>query len=307
MKGTVIKSTGSWYQIRTDSGEQVNGRLKGKFKLQEKKVTNPLAVGDQVQIQPEEKGDDTWIITDIIPRHNYVIRKSVKKTEHSHIIAANVDQVLILATLNQPRTSLGFIDRILVTAETYRIPSLVVWNKADLLDDDGIAEVDYYIDLYKNLGYESVLISALHEGDIQDSVQYLEGKTTLIVGHSGVGKSTFLNQLIPDLNQKTSGVSSFANKGVHTTTFAEMFTMNNGTFVIDTPGIKELGLGEIYDEELGHYFPEMRSLLGHCKFHNCTHIHEPKCAIQAAVESGEIAVSRFHSYLSMFEEEDTHR
>ena len=307
MTGTVIRSTGSWYEVRTDQEETVRCRLKGKFKLEDKKITNPIAVGDKVQIEQEEQGDETWIITEIIPRKNYLIRKAVKKSAHGHILASNVDQVLLLATQRQPRTSLGFIDRVLVTAETYRIPSIVLWNKSDLLTDKQKGILTSFIEMYSGIGYTSGLISALNAEDVTQVSSLLDGKTTLVVGHSGVGKSTLLNQLIPQLNQKTAEVSSFANKGVHTTTFAEMFVRDQNTFIIDTPGIKELGLSEIYDEELDHYFPEMRALLGACKFNNCTHIHEPQCAVREAVEAGIISESRFHSYLSMFNEEDSFR
>ncbi|MDA0196978.1 MAG: ribosome small subunit-dependent GTPase A [Bacteroidetes bacterium] len=307
MIATVIKSTGSWYEVRKDSGEVMQCRLKGKFKLDDKRITNPIAVGDKVVIAKEDKGDNTWVISEIKPRENYIVRKAIKKSEHAHILAANIDQAVLIATLAMPRTSLGFIDRFLVTAEAYRIPAVILWNKSDLLKPDHLSVIDELNEIYNHLGYNTSLISSLKTTDIDSVRSIFSGKTTLIAGHSGVGKTTFLNALIPALNQKTSAISSFANKGVHTTTFAEMFIMDNKSFVIDTPGIKELGLIEIEEDELSHYFPEMRALFGKCKFHNCTHHHEPKCAVIEAVQKGEIAESRYLSYLSMYEDEESHR
>ncbi len=307
MKGTVIKSTGSWYEVRTPDGQTLACRLKGIFKLEGSKNTNPIAVGDKVELSKEEKGDNTWIIEKIQPRENYIIRKAIKKSEHSHLLAANVDQVVLMATLSQPYTSLGFIDRVLVTAETYRIPTIILWNKADLLNQEGCDAVIDLMALYEDIGYPSRLISANKKEDTNALLPDLNNKISLVIGHSGVGKSTLLNQLVPNLELKTIKISSFANKGVHTTTFAEMFPLDNNSYLIDTPGIKELGLSEIDDEELSHYFPEMRALFGECKFHNCTHTHEPKCAVIAAAHQGEIAESRFFSYLSMYKEEENHR
>ena len=307
MKGTVIKSTGSWYEVRTPDGQTLSCRLKGIFKLEESKITNPIAVGDKVEISREEKGEHTWIIRKIFPRENYIIRKAIKKAEHSHLLAANIDQVVVMATVTLPRTSLGFIDRVLVTAEAYRIPAMVIWNKSDILKEKDRRKVNFFMEQYKKTGYPIRLISAQDPKDVKAMRSVFQDKVNLLVGHSGVGKSTLMNQLIPGLNQKTAEVSTFANKGVHTTTFAEMFVMDNQSFIIDTPGIKELGLSEIYDEELSHYFPEMRALFGECKFHNCTHIHEPQCAVIELVEMGEIPESRYLSYLSMFKEEDNRR
>ncbi len=307
MKGIVIKSTGSWYEVRSPDGKTLACRLKGIFKLEGSKNTNPIAVGDKVELSKEDKGDNTWLIEKILPRENYIVRKAIKKSEHSHLLAANVDQVILMATLTKPRTSLGFIDRVLVTAETYRIPTTIVWNKADLLNEKGYEAIIELMAMYEEIGYPSRLISAHEKEDVEELLPDFNNKINLIIGHSGVGKSTLLNQLIPDLSQKTTEISSFANKGVHTTTFAEMFPLDDNSFIIDTPGIKELGLSEIYDEELSHYFPEMRALFGECKFHNCTHTHEPKCAVIEAAHQGEIAESRFLSYLSMFKEEETHR
>jgi len=307
MIATVIKSTGSWYEVRKDSGEVVLCRLKGKFKLDNKKITNPIAVGDKVVIGKEDKGNNTWVVSEIKPRENYIVRKAIKKSEHAHILAANIDQAVLIATLAMPRTSLGFIDRFLVTAEAYRIPAVILWNKSDLLKPDHLAVIDQLNETYNHIGYNTSLISSLNSTDVDAVRTFFSGKTSLIAGHSGVGKTTFLNALIPALNQKTSAISTFANKGVHTTTFAEMFIIDGKSFVIDTPGIKELGLIEVEEDELSHYFPEMRTLFGKCKFNNCTHLHEPKCAVIKAVQKGEIAESRYLSYLSMYEDEESHR
>ncbi len=307
MKGTVIRSTGSWYEVLTDDKEVLRCRLRGKFKLKELKVTNPLAVGDWVELEIEDPHEHTGRITDILPRENYIIRKSVHKTAHGHIIAANLDQVILIATLSFPRTSLGFIDRFLVTAETFRIPALIIFNKADLLEEAMMRQIAELIELYEGLGYRCLITSATEGQGIEAFQAALQGKKSLLSGHSGVGKSTLLNTIAPDLNLRTSEVSTFANKGVHTTTFAEMFEIAPETFIIDTPGIKELGLIDIEQEELSHYFPEMRALLGACKFHNCLHINEPQCAVLASVEAGEIALSRYYNYLSMLEDYDNRR
>ncbi len=307
MKGRVFKSTGSWYDVRTDNGEAYPCRLRGKFKLKGLKVTNPIAVGDLVGFYLEENEEKTGVITEIFPRENYIIRKAIKKSAHRHIIAANIDQAILIATLTFPETSLGFIDRFLVTAETFRIPVLLVFNKSDLLIEQEIEQVNEVMKMYENIGYSSYLISALDKKSIEQFSALIKGKTSLISGHSGVGKSTLLNNIIPEINQKTMEISHFAKKGVHTTTFAEMFAVDEDTFLIDTPGIKELGLVEIGNEELYHYFPEMRTLMGQCKFHNCTHTHEPKCAVLEAVEAENISLSRYYSYMSMLEGDDNRR
>lgn len=307
MKGQVIKSTGSWYEVQLDSGKVFRSRLRGKFKMEGIKINNPIAVGDWVEIEIEEKGDKSAIITKIHDRSNYVIRKSTRKTGFSHILAANVDQALLLATVTFPKTSLGFIDRFLVSAESFRIPALVVFNKKDLLNDDGIAFCHDLISMYKELGYGGSLISVLDAEGIEELKNLLQGKTTLIAGHSGVGKSTLLNVLVPGQVQKTGEVSTYANKGTHTTTFAEMFAMDNSTKIIDTPGIKELGLVDMEAAEISHYFPEMRAYLGECKFNNCLHTNEPGCRVLEAFEDGKIEASRYHSYLSILEDYDNRR
>ncbi len=307
MKGKVVKSTGSWYEVVNSDGRRFNCRLRGKIKLQGLKVSNPIAVGDHVEFELEDNEACNGIIHHILPRTNYIIRKATKKAKQSHILASNLDQALLMATVGSPKTSLGFIDRFLVTAESFRIPAVILFNKADLLNGDQLEAIQYLMKMYKSIGYDSHLISVLQKSSIPTVKKLLAKKTTLVAGHSGVGKSSLLNTLIPDLNQKTAEISTFADKGVHTTTFAEMFGLDHQTFVIDTPGIKELGLFDIEPGEIAHYFPEMRRLLGQCKFNNCTHIHEPGCAIKAALVEGEIADSRFESYLSMFEGNENFR
>lgn len=307
MEGRVIKSTGSWYSVMTERGTTYPCRLRGKFKLQGMKVTNPIAVGDKVIFEMENEAEQTGLITEILPRQNYIVRKSPQKSAFGHLIATNIDQAILMATLAFPKTSLGFIDRFMVSAETFRIPAALVFNKADLLNEEMRGVLQELSDIYDQIGYKTLLVSALSEEGVKDFEDLLQGKTSLLSGHSGVGKSTLINKIAPYINQKTAEVSTFANKGVHTTTFAEMFEVEKDTFIIDTPGIKELGLLEVYDEELSHYFPEMRELFGKCKYYNCTHTHEPGCAIIDAFSKGKIAPSRYESYLSMLQDEDNRR
>jgi len=304
IKGRVFKSTGSWYTVLA-TGKFYECRLRGKLRLDDEKVTNPVAVGDWVNIAPEN--DTEAIIKDVLPRENYIIRKSTRKKKHSHRLAANIDQAVLIVTLAFPRTSLGFIDRFLVSCESFRIPAVLVFNKADLLDEEAL---EYYEALkfdYQELGYKVLLVSAEENIGIEELKAVLEGKTSLFAGHSGVGKSTILNLISPHIEQRIGEVSESVGKGIHTTTFAEMFEAWEGAFVIDTPGIKELGLWDIGNEELSHYFPEMREYIGECKFNNCTHTHEPGCAFREAMEEGKIAPSRYESYLSILEDEDSHR
>ncbi|WP_119845538.1 ribosome small subunit-dependent GTPase A [Reichenbachiella sp. MSK19-1] len=307
MLGIVSKSMGLWYQVESADGQMHNCRLKGKFKLENKKISNPVAVGDRVKLIEDQGDDSTMIISEILPRDNYIIRVSPKKKGHSHIIASNLDQAIIVATVGTPKTSLGFIDRFLVTAEAFRIPATILMNKIDLLSEEDIEKLKEKMTEYEALGYQVLYISALSSNDIEGLKQFLSGKTSLLTGHSGVGKSTVVNELIPEAEQKTSEISDFANKGVHTTTFAERFKLAEGSYIIDTPGIKELGLAEIEKDELSHYFPELRALLGQCKFSNCTHTHEPGCAIESAYEDGRISQSRYDSYLSMLMGNDNRR
>lgn len=307
MEGIVTKSTGSWYEVRTNDNKIYICRTRGKLRLKGFKTTNPIAVGDVVTFDLEHQQDDQGIISQIKPRTNYIIRQSIKKKAQGHIIAANIDQAILVATLIYPRTSLGFIDRFLITAESFRIPQVLVFNKSDILDDRALATQREVMSIYEKIGVKCLVVSAIEKSGLDELKQVIEGKTALISGHSGVGKSTLLNALAPHIDQKTSEVSDFAQKGVHTTTFAEMFEVGENTFLIDTPGIKELGLIDIEKEELSDYFPEMRSLINECKYHNCEHTHEPGCAIKAAVEDGDIEASRYYNYLSMLEGDDNRR
>ena len=303
MDGVIIKSTGSWYLVRLQDGKEVKARLPGRFKLENKKISNPIAVGDKVELLPEA---ENFIIEVITPRKNYIVRKSPKKKHFAHMIAANIDQAVLIASHKRPRTSLGFIDRFLVTLEAFRIPGYLLINKSDLYSKEEQAALRGIMELYESIGYQTMMTSFI-EGVPHQVGDWLKAKTTLLSGHSGSGKSTLINLLQPNAHQQIGEISDFADKGVHTTTFAEMFSLDADTHVIDTPGIKELGLAEITAEELSHYFPEMRNLMGQCKFNNCRHVDEPSCAVQEAVQSGHIALSRFESYLSMMQEDDNRR
>ncbi len=304
MTGLVMRSTGSWYDVLSEEGKTMKCRVRGKLRLEGIKETNPIAVGDHVSFDVE---NDEGIIHTILPRKNYIVRQSVKKTGHSHVIAANIDQAMLIATLIQPRTSLGFIDRFLVAAESFRIPQILVFNKKDLLNGKVLHEQQELMKLYERIGVRCIEISALEEN--QDEIRnLLEGKIILLAGHSGVGKSTLLNKLSPGIDQKTSEISGFSEKGTHTTTFAEMFQLNETSFIIDTPGIKEFGLLNMSKEELSDYFPEMRDTRLNCKFaSSCIHVNEPKCAVLDAVKSGVIATSRYESYYSMVMGEDNRK
>ncbi|GIL23379.1 MAG: putative ribosome biogenesis GTPase RsgA 2 [Bacteroidota bacterium] len=305
MTGRVLKSTGSWYEVAGEDGVRYACRVRGKLRLEGFKESNPIAVGDRVQF---ERVGKEGIITEILPRENHMLRQSVKRTGHASVLAANIDQVLILATLKEPRTSLGFIDRVLVTAESFRIPQLIVFNKKDLLTADELAELDGLTHLYQQIDANVLLISAEQDAEIENVQLHLQGKVTLVAGHSGVGKSTLLNRLLPQLQLATGAISNYSKKGTHTTTFAEMFQVNETTFIIDTPGIKEWGLIDMEQQEISDYFPEMRNLRLSCKFGSrCLHLNEPTCAILDAVESGTIAVSRYNSYVSMVTGEDTRK
>lgn len=304
MKGRVMRSTGSWYDVLAEDNSTVACRIRGKFRLERIKETNPIAVGDMVSFDLE-KGEG--IIHEILPRENYIVRQSVKKTGYAHVIAANIDQAMVVATLMFPRTSVGFIDRFLVVAESFRIPQVIVFNKKDLLDEKVLQEQRALITVYEGIGVKCIETSALEEN--QDAIKnILREKVTLIAGHSGVGKSTLLNKISPGINQTIGEVSEFSSKGTHTTTFAEMFRLDEKTFVIDTPGLKELGMINMNQQEISDYFPEMRDLRLSCKFGSrCLHLTEPKCAIINAVQSGAIAKSRYTSYYSMVTGEDNRK
>lgn len=304
LNGTVMRSTGSFYDVLAPDGKHYNCRVRGKIRLEGIKETNPVAVGDHVAFDPEH---EIGSITEILPRTNHILRQAVKKTGHSHILAANVDQALLVVTLAMPRTSLGFIDRFLVSAEAYRIPQIIVFNKKDLLLPEELELTQQLITLYTSLGVTCFSLSAREEE--ADAVQHvLHDKITLIAGHSGVGKSTLLNKLAPHIEQTVGDISSSSEKGTHTTTFAEMFQLDEHTFVIDTPGVKEWGLVDTQRQELSDYFPEMRDRRLDCKFGaRCIHVSEPKCAVIDAVQSGAIAPSRYQNYLGMLLGEDNRK
>ena len=300
-----MKSTGSWYDVIGTDGKTYLCRLQGKLRLDDSKETNPVAVGDLVEVLVDQ---DNASITEVKPRVNHILRQSVKKTGHSNVLAANVDQVLLIATLKHPRTSLGFIDRFLVSAESFRIPQILVLNKRDLFTDDDQATVHQLEKLYTSIGVKTLDISAHEKEDVALVKSLLTNQTTLVAGHSGVGKSTLLNAIMPEARQAVSEVSDFTSRGTHTTTFAQMFTIDTGTFVIDTPGVKEWGLVEMNQQEISDYFPEMRDLRLNCKFGSrCLHLTEPKCRILQAVEEGTIAASRYSSYRSMVLGEDNRK
>lgn len=302
MKALVMRSTGSQYDVLTDTGERLVCRARGKLRLKGYKETNPVAVGDYVEIDP-----DSRLITEIHDRKNHILRKSVKKTGHAHVLAANIDLAVLMVTMVKPATSTGFIDRFLVTAEAYEIPQALIFNKQDLLDDNSRELQEALITIYQDINIPCLRITAT-TGSIDEVLKLLKGKTTLIAGHSGVGKSSLLNRLSPEINQPVGEISDFSEKGMHTTTFAEMFRIDDNTFVIDTPGIKEWGLVNMMPEELSDHFPEMRTLRSACKFgYRCLHVHEPQCAVRAAVDEGKISISRYASYLSMLEDEDNRK
>ena len=302
-----MRSTGSWYEVRAESGKVYRARLKGKFKLNGPKTSNPITVGDKVLFSMEDEANQTVLIEEISPRQNYIIRKSVHKTSHGQLLAANVDQAIFIFTYKFPKTSLGFLDRFLVTAEAFRIPVTIVFNKMDLLNEEEKDQIFEWAGLYQELGYGVLFTSIPLNQGILEFKEMFEGKVSLMAGHSGVGKSSLLNIVAPTLHIKTKEISDFAQKGVHTTTYSTMWELGPDTYLIDSPGINELGVMEIEKEELAHYFPEMRALLGQCKFNNCLHLHEPHCVVQQSVKDGEIASSRYLSYFSIFENDDNRR
>ena len=301
MNGRVLRSTGSWYLVRLNDGRRADCRVKGKFRLDEEKITNPVAVGDNVSLELEET-DGTAVIAEILPRINYISRQSPRQKQARHIIAANVDQAFLIATIANPRTSTGFIDRFLLTAEAYGIPAHIIFNKQDVLKGKDLKKQGEVVRIYQQIGYPVHLVSALSEGDVGKIKLLMKNKTTLLSGHSGVGKSTLINAIHPQANLKTGEISEFSQKGKHVTTFAEMLELPFGGYVVDTPGIKEFGLLDIEPNEVSHYFREMRDLLNDCKFNNCLHINEPKCAIKHALEQGKIPEERYKNYLRMLED-----
>ena len=303
MKGIVYKSTGSWYSVRDSDGNFVDCKLKGQYRIKGLKATNPIAVGDSVDFE-FQKNHNVGIIHNIHPRKNYIVRKSKKLSKQIHIIAANIDMAYLVVTLAKPRTSTGFIDRFLMTAEAYHIPASLIFNKVDIYDDVQLSKLAELKQIYESAGYNCLVVSALRGDNIGELNRQLAGKINLFAGHSGVGKSAVINAIEPEQNRKTGEISEMFLKGKHTTTFTEMLILKNGGFIIDTPGIKEFGLIDFKQEDLSHYFPELFKLLPKCKFYNCTHISEPGCAVKSALEKGEISMSRYKTYLNIFHGED---
>ena len=302
MQGTVYRSTGSWYQVKTVDGGFYQARMKGIFKMDEDITsTNPIAVGDIVEVVEEEKEAANAMITEIAPRRNYIVRSSPHKRSHKHIVAANLDQAVLVCTIKEPRTSRGFIDRFLVTAAAYHIPAVLVFNKKDLLKEKDREKFLEMADVYTDIGYPVLLISAAKGEGITEVQEMLKDKVTLMSGHSGVGKSSLINQLLPGMQLRTKEVSGWSGKGLHTTTFAEMFDLPGGGQIIDTPGLREFGIIDIPKTELSHYFLEMQPYITQCQFNNCLHINEPGCAVKAAVEEGEIDTDRYISYATILE------
>ena len=301
-KGLVIKNTGSWYVVKTDDGAQIECKIKGNFRLKGIRSTNPIAVGDRVCITPNAEG--TAFITEIEDRKNYIIRRASNLSKQSHIIAANVDACMLVVTVNYPETSTTFIDRFLASAEAYRVPVNLVFNKVDLYSEDELRYLDGLVNLYTHIGYPCYRISAVNGEGIEALKEDLQGKITLFSGHSGVGKSTLINYLLPDLQIKTGEISSVHNKGMHTTTFSEMYPIGDSGYIIDTPGIKGFGTFDMKDEEVGHYFKEIFEFSARCKYGNCTHRHEPGCAVREAVENHYISQSRYNSYLNILEDKE---
>ena len=293
-KGRIIQSTGSWYDVLLDNGEIWKCRLKGNFRIKYLKTTNPLAVGDMVELSPDAT-PLTGIIEKLESRDNYIIRKSPRHKHKNHIIASNLDQIVLVVCVSQPRTSVGFIDRFLLSAELYHIPPIIVINKSDLYSEKDLKKAAEWREIYEALNYKTILVSAVEE-DLANLKEILTGKVSMLAGHSGAGKSTILNRLYPQLDIKTNVISKTHQKGMHTTTFATMHPLDDNTFLVDTPGIKEFDFPDLKVEEIGHFFPEFRELISECKFNNCLHQKEPKCAIKEAVVQGKIAESRYVSY-----------
>src|SRR6266496_4053209 len=299
MKGLVYKSTGSWYTVKDETGKFLNARMKGVFKIDDITSTNPVSVGDDVDIEMENEVESTVVITKIHDRNNYINRQSPRYKHQHHIVAANIDQSILVATLKEPRTSQGFTDRFLVASEMYHVPAVIVVNKTDLFRKEEEEQFEKWQLMYEKIGYRLIGISVKENKDIDKVKELLKDKTSLLSGHSGVGKTSFLNMILPELNLKTAGISGWSGKGQHTTTFAEMFDLPFGGKVIDTPGMREFGLIDLSKQELSHYFPEMRDRLNNCQFNNCLHIDEPGCAIKDAVENGTISADRYVSYINI--------
>ena len=301
-KAMVYRSTGSWYDVKLENGDFIKARIKGKFRTLSIKTTNPVAVGDMVDL--DYASDGGAVIKAISTRKNYIIRRSVNLSKEAHIIASNIDLAVLLVTITNPITSPGFIDRFTVTAEAYNVPLLIVFNKIDLYDQKANDKLNEYEKAYEKAGYQTLKVSVTENKGMEDFIKKIMGKTVLVSGNSGAGKSTLINHLIPEINLKTASISKSHNTGKHTTTFAEMFDMDKNTKIIDTPGIKGFGLVDFHNDELARYFPEMLNLLGECKFHNCRHLNEPGCKVIESMENGEFSISRYNSYVAMYKEDN---
>ena len=311
-EGLVIKSTGSWYTVEDENGETFECKIKGKFRIQGIKNTNPIAVGDRVgfslqQVSADKNEAMIGLITSISERKNYIIRRSINLSKQAHIIAANIDQAVLIVTINYPITTTTFIDRYLASAEAYRIPVLIVFNKTDRYDFDQKHKMEKLIELYESIGYNCLKTSAKTGAGLNDLKSALKDKTNVVNGHSGVGKSTLINLLQPGLNLKTMEISDSHQTGKHTTTYSELFKLNFGGYIIDTPGIKAFGVLEMEPWEISHYFVEIFKISENCQYNNCSHTHEPGCAVKVAVEKGEVATSRFISYLGLLENDEKYR
>jgi len=300
MQGVVIKSTGSWYIVKTEDGELLNCRIRGKFRMQDIKSTNPIVVGDKVLLSQEE---DSFLIDELFDRKNIIVRKSVNLSKQTHILASNIDQAILVVTMQSPQTSTGFIDRFLVSAQAYGVDVVILFNKTDLYDKATLALLKERRSIYEKIGYRCLSKSTLND-DLSDIKELMKAKVNVISGHSGVGKSTLLNSIQPNLNITTQEISEQHHQGQHTTTFSEMHDLDFGASIIDTPGVRGFGLIEMDKYELGDYFVEFFKLKSDCKFNNCLHINEPKCAVKLALENGEIAPSRYKNYLNMLEQDE---
>jgi ribosome biogenesis GTPase len=307
MNGIVYKSTGSWYIVKNEYGEFCNARIKGKFKIDSITSTNPVAVGDKVDIDSEDGRDESVVITNIYPRANYITRQSPHNKHQHHIIASNLDQSLLFATLKDPKTSQGFIDRFLVASEAYHVPAVIVFNKTDLYKKKEQEKLHELKCMYEATGYQLLSMSLREDAGVEEVKDILTDKITLLSGHSGVGKSSFINLIFPEVTLKTQDVSGWSGKGLHTTTFAEMYDLPFGGQIIDTPGLREFALMDIEKTELSHYFPEMKALISECRFNNCLHTDEPGCAIKNAVEEGSIYAERYNSYINILGSIDTNK
>jgi ribosome biogenesis GTPase len=309
IKGKVLKSTGKWYQVLLEDGSQVDCRIRGRLRLEGLRTTNPISVGDVVLMSGKLDEEGKGVIEDYEHRHNYIVRKSTNLSKQSHILAANVDRAYLLVTLKHPETHTVFIDRFLVAAESFRIETTLLFNKIDLLNDEERYDLEAIMDMYRVIGYRCEAISATNQDNIEFLRNEIAGNQVMIAGHSGTGKSTLVNALDPNLNLRIGEISNAHHQGQHTTTFAEMHPLQSGGFIIDTPGIRAFGIVDLDKEVISHYFPEMRAMIGQCKFHNCQHINEPGCAVKAGVESGAIYESRYWTYLQLMtgDDQDVHR